>query len=359
MPPNKLYPNVFVFLVGPPGVGKTQAAKPMMEFLRKAKCCTLGPNDVTKQGLLDALGVASKAILIDTTPIEYHFLVLIILEMSNFMSKYDVDLSGLLTDLFDCPDTNEENKRTHNLGKMIVSPGLSALVCTATQNLGSTISNEMWGSGFMARFILVFSGDEIVPEDMFRENVREEELAAEIVARLKALGEFKGPMDWTQDARDALYAFRLASREEAPIHNRLSHYMTRRWMHLAKLCMISALAVGRKEVQLDDYALAEGWLIEAESQMPEIFKDMVAHEDGQVLEELRAHFFMLHMRSGKKAVPRSAMYDWLRKRASAFSCSKLLDVAEAADLFRRVAGTFGDDSEYIPQPPRGPDFGFL
>ncbi len=356
---NKLHPNIFVFIVGPPGVGKTQAAKPMMELLRKAKCCTLSPNDISKQSLLDALGEASKAVLIDTTPVEYHYLALIILEMSNFMSKYDMELAGLLTDLFDCPDTNEEKKRTHNKGKLIMSPGLSALVCTATQNLGSTISNEMWGSGFMARFILVFSGEEIVPEDMFKENVKEEALAEEIVTRLKQLGELKGTMDWTPDARDALQRFRLTSRDTAPIHNRLAHYTTRRWMHLAKLCMIAALAEGRMEVQLDDFALGESWLLDAEADMPEIFKDMVAHEDGQILEELRSHFFMIHMRSQKRPIPHSSLYDWLRKRASAFATPKLLEVALAADHFRRVAGTSGDDSEYIPQPPRAPDLGVI
>lgn len=356
---NRLYPNIFMFLVGPPGTGKTQAAKPMMELLRKSKCCSIGPNDVSKQSLLDSLGEASKAILIGTTPVEYHYLTLIILEMTNFMSKYDVELVGLLTDLYDCPDTNEESKRTHNKGKMIVSPGVGALVCTATQNLGSTISNEMWGSGFMARFLLVFSGEEIVPEDMFKENVKEEGLADAIVAGLKRIGELRGTIDWTPDARDALQSFRLKSKDEPPLHNRLSHYMTRRWMQLAKLCMVACLAEQRMQVTLDDFALAESWLLDAETQMPEIFKDMVAHEDGQILEEMRAYFFIIYMRSGRRAVPHSAIMDWMRKRASAFACSKLIEVAVAADMIRRVAGTIGDDSEYTPQPPRGPDLGFI
>ena len=138
---NKLYPNLFIFLVGPPGIGKTQAINPMSEMLRKSQAVGLAPTDMTKQGLLDALVGFSKGAVIDGLPFDYHFMSICISELSNFMSQYDAALAGLLTDLFDCPPINEEKKRS-GAGKTIPFPGISFIIGTATENLGNTISTS-------------------------------------------------------------------------------------------------------------------------------------------------------------------------------------------------------------------------
>lgn len=346
---NELFPNLFVFLVGPPGVGKTQALEPMAELLRKSGAVTLAPNDLSKQGLLDAIANASKGALIDGRPFEYHFLALSIRELANFMSKYDMELTGLLTDLFDCPAVNEEVKRTHDKGKLIVAPGISFIMGTATQNLGATISTEMWGSGFMARVIMVYSADEIIPDNMFEVIPTDDKLADELVTGLRRVGEMKGAMSWDAAAQAMLHTFRVNQKEGAPLHNRLTHYVTRRWLHLAKLCMIAALSDERTHVDADDFEVAFQWLTLAEAEMPEIFKDMVSHEDGQVHEELRTYLFTLYSKTNKTPIHASVIYKFLSARVASHSIQRIIEVTVAADFIRRVAGTEGDDALYIPQ----------
>jgi hypothetical protein len=350
---NKLYPNLFVFLVGPPGVGKTQALEPMAELLRKSGAVTIAPNDISKQGLLDALANASKGALLDGRPFDYHFLALSIRELANFMSKYDMELTGLLTDLFDCPAVNEEVKRTHEKGKLIASPGISFIMGTATQNLGATISTEMWGSGFMARVIMVYSADEIIPDDMFQAIPVDDKVAEELVTGLRRVGEMKGPMSWDPEAQKLLHAFRLHQKDGAPIHNRLTHYVTRRWLHLGKLCMIAALSDERQHVDAEDYHTALEWLKCAEEEMPEIFKDMVSHEDGQIHEELRSYLMLLYQKSNRTPIHASVIYKFLLPRVASHSIPRIIEVTIAADYIRRVGGTEGDDAEYIPQNPLG------
>lgn len=350
---NRLYPNLFVFLVGPPGVGKTQAINPMSTLLRKSGATLLAPNDVTKQSLLDCLSESARGGVIDGKPFDFHYTTVIVRELANFMSKYDLELTGILTDLYDCPAANEEKKRSHLKGKMLPFPGLNLLVGSATENLGSTIAPEMWGSGFMARVIIVYNAEVIVPKDMFAADTMDEAKATSIIAGLSEIGKMTGPMSWLSPARAMMQIFRENPTDGAPLHNRLAHYVTRRWLHLAKLCMIAALSRGSMTVTDDDFDTALGWLTSAEHFMPEVFKDMIQHEDGQVYAEMRLHFFSLHVASMRKAIPASMIYQWFAQRAPAYAIDRMIAIAESADFLRRVAGTGQDGTEalYIPTSP--------
>jgi hypothetical protein len=224
---------------------------------------------------------------------------------------------------------------------------------TATQNLGNTISNEMWGSGFMARVIMVYAAEDVVPSDMFARAKANPMLAEQITVGLRTIGDMKGPMAWTPEARILLGTFRRDQKIGAPVHNRLTFYVVRRWLHLGKLCMIAALSDLRMEVTSEDFHLAMSWLLAAEAQMPEIFKDMVSHEDGQIHEELRSHLFALFMQSQRKPIHVSVLYNFLKSRVSSYSIPRIIEVAIAAEYIKRAAGTSGDDALYIPQMPLG------
>lgn len=349
---NKLHPNLFMFLVGPPGTGKSQAINPVSVIMRRSGAVPLAPTDMTKQGLLDALANSGRGCIVDDEPFDYHFMSICISELSNFMSQYDNALAGLLTDLFDCPPINEEQKRGRGDKSVAIAfPGLSFIMGTATAHLGSTIHDDMWGSGFMARVIMVYSDEEVIPADMFKVETINTALEDELSLGLKRIGELKGPMQWEHEAADALRAFRVNQKEGAPVHNRLSHYVTRRWLHLAKLCMIAALSEERMNITGMDFIVARSWLTDAESFMPEIFKDMISHEDGQVYHELRNALWVEFLRRMRNPVPVSWIYKFIGRRASSHTVQRLLEIAEKSGFIQRVAGTDGDDAEYVPGNP--------
>ena len=56
--------------------------------------CGIAPNDMTKQGLLDALVANSKGAVYNGRPFDYHFLAICVRELSNFMSDYDKQMAG-------------------------------------------------------------------------------------------------------------------------------------------------------------------------------------------------------------------------------------------------------------------------
>lgn len=350
---NRLYPNLFVFLVGPPGVGKTQAINPMSTLLRKSGATLLAPNDITKQGLLDCLSESSRSGVFDGKPFDFHYSTVIVRELANFMSKYDLELAGILTDLYDCPAANEEKKRSHLKGKMLPFPGINLLVGTATENLGATIAPEMWGSGLMARVILVYNAEIIVPPDLFKVSEQDEARAQSIIASLSEIGKMAGPMTWLAPARAMIQTLAENRNQDAPLHNRLAHYTTRRWMHVAKLGMVASLSRGSMTVTPEDFDRAYGWLTDCEAFMPEVFKDMVQHQDGQIYHDMRHHFFALHLGAGGKSIPAAMIYEWMSKRVPSYAIERMIAVAESADFLRRVAGTGvnGTEALYIPTSP--------
>lgn len=345
---NRMYPNLFVFLVGPPGTGKTQAMKPMFHILRKADAVKLAPNDVSKQSLLDAMAENTKVFFEKGLPVDYHYLDLMITELSNFMSEYDGALAGLLTQLFDCEDSNEERKRTTKGSGMIINPGLAMLAGTATKNLGKTISGDLWGQGFMARVLLVHSA-EIVPFDPFVETEYDADLERELIEAFARLGEMSGQMTWHDDARAAFVAYKDAHFAPVPTHNKLIEYNTRRWMHAAKLAMIAALSDERQIIYAEDVHMAVEWLLELEAEIPEIFKDMISGGDGEIMADTHNQLVQFWINNGKRAIPVSFIYRLLSKQVAAHSIERVIQVMENAGMISRMAGTQGADAYYVPK----------
>jgi hypothetical protein len=115
--------------------------------------------------------------------------------------------------------------------------------------------------------------------------------------------------------------------------------------------MIAGLADERQTVEAEDFQTAHRWLLEAEQFMPEVFKDMVSHEDGQIHEEMRNYLFNLYMKTNRTPIHASVIFQFLSKRVSSYQIQRIIDVSISADFIRRVAGTEGDDAEYVPQSP--------
>lgn len=277
-----IYPNIYALLVGPPGTGKSRAIAKMEQLLVDSGTAKLGPQDMSKQGLLDALAhkdnIGGWYYLGDNGRYEmgdYHYLTLAISEIADFMPMYDGVLTGLLTKLWDCLDVNSESKR-HGLGKVIESPGLSMIVGAATRSLGNIVPSQEWGTGFTARLMLVYS-DEQISTRLGKRASDDKLIVDELHHHLRTIATLNGPIKWEPDALDAIQDFKDALVE--PPHPRLEDYYVRRWFHLAKLCMHSSLSDARMCITMSDYKRALEWLTHTEDTMTEIFPKMFVHED--------------------------------------------------------------------------------
>src|SRR5262245_59266640 len=84
-----LYPNLYIFLVGHAGIGKSRTISAAGRFLREVPELHLGPNSVTMASLVDCLVAAKRQIVRLPEPMyEYNSLTILADELSAFMAMY-------------------------------------------------------------------------------------------------------------------------------------------------------------------------------------------------------------------------------------------------------------------------------
>jgi hypothetical protein len=364
------FPNLFVILVGRPGVGKSKAIGGIRNLIRATKVegifepvCNLAPVDVTKSSLYDYL--ASKKVrrsgpdpeaeqLGIQEDFHYHSAYLAVSELSDLIRDHDTQLLGAMHSLFDClPYVEEERRYRADNPIKIPRPQISLIGGTTPAYISRTFPPQAWDEGFMARSILIYSSDHVEP-DLFAEDEPDPLVARELVEDLRQIGKITGRMIFTDAAKSAIKAWQSGGKEPAPNHVRLEHYKTRRMVHALKLATIAAAnRSNRLIIDIEDFQQALGWMIEAENAMPQVFMEMVGKSDGQVMNEL--YYFVRTLWDSpmqrQQPVRRGMLVNFLRNKVPAWQIDKVLEAACEAELIQKTL--VGAEIKFKPFPKPG------
>src|SRR5215471_297139 len=91
-----LYPNLYVFLVGHPGVGKTRSIRAARNYAFEIPEFHLAPTSVTAASLVDALVDLKRTIIQPgLEALEYNTMMVTSDELGTFMAKYEDDFVAL------------------------------------------------------------------------------------------------------------------------------------------------------------------------------------------------------------------------------------------------------------------------
>jgi len=327
-----LYPNLYVFLVGNPGVGKNRIIRKAKQMMNEIPEFHFAPTSVTSASLADTLQASKRFIpRLPDTPLEYHNTTITSEELSAFMNEYDKAMIGLLTALYDDDPYNEE-RRGRPEGKIkIAHPLLNLISGTTPSNLVTMMPDYAWDQGFTSRIVMIHSDERIVGDDFADRHVElDQDLSHDIKIIANLLGQFKV----TEEYRDAVNAWREVGESlpglPAPSHPKLLHYKTRRRVHLYKLSMVSC--ADRSDVLLltkADFNRAMGWLVEAEAQMPDIFTSGSTGTDSRALEEI-GHFIELTDRGD--GVREQLIINFARKRIPVHSIMRVIEILTASGM---------------------------
>ena len=109
--------------------------------------------------------------------------------------------------------------------------------------------------------------------------------------------------------------------------------------------MIAAMSRGETlAIRLQDVERARGWLLEIESLMPCIFRDMIMRSDDQVIEEVFQYCFEIYLKH-RMPLGSAQILRFLAQRTPAEKAERILSLMEKSGIFERVAGT----ETYIPR----------
>jgi hypothetical protein len=355
---NEVYPNLYILLIAPPGIGKSQAVAPVRNLWRATGLFNVAPSNASKAAFLDIMERKVKFIKsADGQSLDqYNALLVANGELSTFLPTYDTEFLSVLNDIFDNPPIYNEERRFNKKVTDLINPYCTMLLATQPAQIAAAFPEEAWKTGFTARLNLIYSAES---QKIRLWQTKEEVLArkAEFKALVKSISLFearRGVMIWKDEAMAALYDWYLADGPPTPQHHRLENYLTRRHLHLTKLSMIAAASRSSEMViTMEDFERARTWLIFAEQYIPDAFLAMKGRSDGQLLSDLSFAMWKLWIERGKKPVDFSEIHRFLSERAPSDKISRLVEVAENIKIIVRLPGT----NLFNPAPPYKMDLG--
>jgi hypothetical protein len=324
-----LYPNMYIFLVGHAGIGKSRAIMSAANLVREALPeIYFGATSMTRASLADYMNEAKRFIpQLPDPPIEYNSLVVIADEFSAFMHEYDSGLVAALVEFYDV-NTYSEGRRIANIRIKIPRPQLSILTGSTPSNLIHTLKDYVWDQGLMSRVIMVYSEDRPLI-DVFSEPPKTK--PTDLIHDLKIINKLEGQFLASKAFGKAMHDWKIMDLAPVPQHPKLRHYNSRRWAHLLKLAMVASVDRSNDlRLEVEDFNQAMTWLIEAERLMPKIFQEGAIVPDSRIMDEV-AHFVKMN---GK--VKEYLIYNFIRERIGAMHIKYIMEALQAARLIKPV-----------------------
>lgn len=282
----KIYPNLYILLVGPPGTRKSAAIGFASDLVEENTDIRFAPDDTNgqRQGLIsaieglhdadedaDLLRAESAAAIIDNMENleitingeDQHTMFVCADEFQAFMGQNSLEMTTFLIKMYDGKKKYEYKLKKEK--NCLVNPLLTLIGGTTPTSMAIIIPPAAVGQGFMSRIVLVHwpEKERSVPRPELNDDAK-----AELINTYKYLvNTAKGAIEESDAALamlDKLY--------ERPVKiedNRFIYYAERRHTHLLKLCLILAATRQSATIEIEDVLQADTLLTETEKTMPD------------------------------------------------------------------------------------------
>jgi hypothetical protein len=351
------FPNLYVCLVGPPGVGKSVVTTEVQTLWVSLEKQHIAPSSVTASSLIDALNLARRQLVRPTQipPIEeYNSLKVLSNELGTMITGYDNEFMNYLTDIYDNSPFHQ-TRRTGSLNVKIPKPQLNLLAGTTPGYLGALLPPGAWDQGFLSRTLLVYAGTgtDIDPFDDVASNSA---LHNDLLHDIGCIGrdELFGEMSIAPDALVVLKRCFQTRIPPEPDHPKLLNYLPRRMIMLCKLCIISSMSrTDDLVMELQDVQQALDWLLEAEYAMKDIFRAMSGGGDSAAIQECWYYCYQIHLKE-KKPIDEHRIVGFLSERVPSHAVQRVLEVMVKSYLLKPTINTVTGQPAYTPQAKTGP-----
>lgn len=321
------YPNMFILLVAPPGVGKTEAIRSVYEFTAELKELHLAPDDVSSASLIDALAKAERKVMRPTENppmVSFNCMAVASDELGVFLKMYDAPFMSKLNKLFDGTPFHE-SKRSTKVDLKIEKPLLNFFAGTTPAWLGGSLPPTAWAEGFSSRLIMIYSGEKVWTNP-FAEVLSSTIQFEKLVKDLQVIHSLYGQFRWADDVVPLYLDWGQKQMPPIPEHPKLESYLPRRLAHFTKVLMVCSAARGNDMIITKaDYQTAQDILLEAESIMPDVFKSMSMSVDSNILDETYAFVFNAYNREGQKPIAHHRIIHFIQQRAPIEKVLRTLD----------------------------------
>lgn len=353
---SNVYPNMYIILVAPPGVGKTEVTWRIRALWNSLEDHHVASTSVTKASLIDELAAATRRWVINspapgTNPVDsFNSLLIGVNELGVLIPAYDNEFMNTLTDLWDGKGYSERRRTTkteHNIKK----PFINMLTACTPSYLVHVLPEGAWDQGFLSRTMLIYSGDRQL-RSLFAEQTFDRESWNKLEGMFESIASLYGELKWTEEAARLIDAFHMRDGEPKPDHPKLMSYNIRRTVHLLKLCIVASIS--RSDELLiteEDFNRGYDWMVEAEHHMPDIFKAMTQGGAGKTMEEAWHYIFTTHARENKP-VMKHRLIQFLQERVPVHNIETTIKMMEEGKMIEPILLPTG--KAYKPRGRKGP-----
>lgn len=304
---SRIFPNMYVQLIGSPGTRKSTAIKQARSLISSAGYSTFSAEKTRKEKFLIDLegasddgkeGAAPKNMVLenlfgasmDTVGAVPREVFIVADEFNEFIGSGDLEFLSLLGALWDwdSDDTFYRYRLKNSKSVSIFQPTISILSGNTHAGFQQCFPPEAIGQGFLSRIILIYSdpsGVKITIPPAPDEKLLEQMIT--MFAQIK--DKFVGALAYTQEAYrmlDMIYKTWLDLEDQ-----RFKHYSTRRFTHLIKLSIICAATRIAPRIDSQDVLLASTLLAYAESFMPKALGEFGKSKNSEAANKLMAALY--------------------------------------------------------------------
>lgn len=335
-----LYPNLYVVLVGPPGVGKTVLTSQVWRMWNELSDngdpngFHLASSSLTSASIIDDLREANRRIIQPNMEITtFNSLAICSNELGVLLPEYDNSFMSKLTDIYD-GHPYSERRRTKELNFKIDSPQINLLAATTPSYLNSILPEGAWDQGFLSRTLLVYAAERMT-RPIFTEIKMQDDLNRDLIHDLRQIFALHGGIKFRPEAAELIEKWNQEGQQPVPEHPKLMHYLTRRLAHLLKLCCVACVSSGEElVVTVDHFRTALDWLVQMEFYLTDIFKAMVVGGDQKAMQETW-YFVAQQYAKSNDAVAEGLIIEFLSQRVPANNVARVLGIMEAAGLLKK------------------------
>ena len=304
---NKIFPNMFIFLMGRSGLGKGIAMGPAYDMFKNTGL-PIAPDAVTIQELIRVLEGAENQFENTEGLFETHSsLSVYARELAVLLGQRDIKKLAHLTDWYDSHDTWKNSTKTQGKEDLI-GVCLNILGAAAPDWLPTMIPPEAIGGGFTSRiiFILESTKGQINPWPVYNDKLKR--LKDDLISDLCYIAtHYRGEFLFSPKAREAYEKYYIKQEKEIergvfPVKDMaFEGYANRRALHLRKMSMV--LATARQSegiVELKDFQNSLTILSNAESKMSRLFSAVGRGFNTEALEKVMSYILQFKQTSRAK-----------------------------------------------------------
>jgi hypothetical protein len=277
----RIYPNLYVVLVGPPGCGKNVAMEIVEDLLDRNKIA-LSAESVTREKLIMDIN-EQQAVLPFLPATDKYSIVspytILATELSEFLGAGGIGMISFLTDIY---SRNIYHVRTKNKGNTeIKGPFLNLIAGTTPDWVTNYLKDDIISGGFSRRCLFLYASGREGSNP--RPRVTPEMRAAwdRVVARSASVGKLAGEYKWTPAAEKFFDAW-YPSRKRGSDQNTEGYYETKD-IFLIKVAMLVAISDG-DELVLDQHHFERALVLLglAERDLARVFQGIGRNELNQI-----------------------------------------------------------------------------